>query len=78
MPDVPQPIGARSLAIYAAAQGAEAYRDGAVVLACPYGPTRPYSRRAWVAGYDGEAQRAGARMPADVADDTVEDAPTPE
>lgn len=70
-------IGPRSLAIACAQQGAEAYRRGLRVLACPYGPARPYSRRSWLVGYNGEAKRAGARMPADVADETDDDAPTP-
>lgn len=76
-PDTPPPIGPRGLAIRVAVQGRDAYQGGAPVTACPYGPTRPYSKRAWVAGYVDAALAAGVRLPADVADEADPDAPWP-
>lgn len=76
---VPPPVGPRGLAIRVAVQGAEAQRAGITLLACPYGPTRPFSRRAWVAGYVHAAQAAGAPLPEDpeVEDVIDDDAPFP-
>lgn len=77
--DAPPPVGPRGLAVRCAAQGATAYAAGASALACPYGPTRPFSRRAWVTGYNGAAQRAGGPLPGDdnTGEDTDEAAPWP-
>ena len=76
--DTPPPVGPRGLALRCAIQGADAYAAGVPVLACPYGPARPYSRRAWLSGHAGAQHAAGDRTPADVADELDEDAPTPE
>lgn len=77
-PEVPPPVGPRGLALRCASQGAEAYANGVPVLACPYGPARPFSRRAWLVGYVGAMHRAGARTPAEVAEEVSDDvAPWP-
>lgn len=74
----PPPVGPRGLAVRCAIQGRDAYRAGVVLLACPYGASRPFSRRAWVAGYVAAARAAGAPLPADPeVDDVDEDAPWP-
>jgi hypothetical protein len=70
----PPPVGPRGLALRVGAQGARAYVDGRPLLACPYGPARPYSRRAWVTGYGIAARNAGAVADPDEVD---EDAPWP-
>lgn len=62
-PDAPPPIGPRSLAIAVAMQGRDAGEAGLELNACPYGPARPYSRRAWVAGWVEGCRRAGRRLP---------------
>lgn len=69
------PIGPRSLAVACAQQGAEAYGAGAALTACPYGPDRPYSRRAWVEGFAQAARLAGV-SPLD-PDDVDDAAPWP-
>lgn len=76
-PDAPPPIGPRSLALAAAFQGSAAYTAGAPVNACPYGATRPFTVRAWLAGYNAAARKAGATLPGDVADDVDDEAPWP-
>jgi len=60
---MPPPVGPRGLAIRVAEQGRTAYASGANLLACPYGPARPFSRRAWLAGYAAAARAAGAPLP---------------
>ena len=70
-------VGFRGLAIRCAVQGYNAYTDGAPLNACPYGDARPYSRRAWVAGYVQAARDARARMPGDVEAYVDENAPWP-
>lgn len=78
LPDgTPPPIGPRGVAMRCAVQGRDAYIDGAPVNACPYGETRPFSRRAWLAGYTAAAREAGARLPGDVAAEVDEAAPWP-
>lgn len=72
----PPPVGPRGLAIRVATQGADAYRAGLTLLACPYGPARPYSRRAWVAGYSSAELAAGGRD-LELVDDVADDAPAP-
>ena len=74
-PGTPPPVGPRGLALRAGMQGADAYAAGRVLLACPYGPTRPFSRRSWVTGYGIAARAAGARLPGDTEHD--EAAPWP-
>lgn len=77
--DTPPPVGPRGLALRCSVQGADAYTAGLPVLACPYGSPRPFSRRAWVAGYVAAARRAGVTLPGDVEleADLDEDAPWP-
>lgn len=60
---MPPPVGPRGLAVRCAIQGRDAYAAGLVLLACPYGAARPFSRRAWVAGYAAAARSAGAPLP---------------
>lgn len=72
-PDTPPPIGPRGLAIRCAIQGRDAFDSGAALNACPYGPARPYSRRAWVAGFVAGARSAGVRL-ADAGVDELDDA----
>lgn len=55
----PPPVGPRGLAIRCAIQGRDAYAAGKASLACPYGATRPLSRRAWVAGWAAARTAAG-------------------
>lgn len=76
-PDTPPAIGPRGLALRCAIQGGDAYAAGALLNACPYGPARPFSRRAWVAGYVSAARRAGARLPDAGLDDLDDAAPWP-
>lgn len=76
-PDTPPPVGPRGLALRAAIQGQDAHAAGAPVNACPYGPTRPFTRRAWIAGYVRAAIAAGERTPAEVAEEVDEAAPWP-
>lgn len=64
---MPPPVGPRGLAVRCAIQGRAAYAAGIPTLACPYGATRPFSRRAWVAGWAAAAYAAGVPVP------TVED-----
>lgn len=71
------PVGFRGLAIRAALQGSQAYAAGAPLNACPYGDPRPFTRRAWVAGYVQAARDAGARLPGDVEAYVDESAPWP-
>lgn len=75
--DAPPPVGPRGLALRCAAQGADAHAAGAPANACPYGPTRPYSRRAWVTGYVAAARAAGESLPGDTVDEVDDDAPWP-
>lgn len=74
--DFPPPIGPRGLAIRCAIQGREAFDRGAPVLACPYGPSRPFSRRAWVTGYTAAEIASGARQ-LDEIGDVDDNAPAP-
>lgn len=76
MPDTPPPVGPRGLALRCAIQGEAAYAAGAPVLACPYGPARPFARRAWVTGYAAAELAAGARVLEDVGE-VDDDAPSP-
>lgn len=73
----PPPIGPRGLAIRCALQGQDARHAGAPLNGCPYGPDRPYSRRAWLAGYIAVARDLGDRLPEDTVDATDDTAPTP-
>lgn len=75
--DTPPPIGPVGLALRVAVQGRDAYTAGQLLNACPYGPARPYSRRAWVAGFVGAARDAGVRLPDVVAEETDDAAPWP-
>ena len=72
----PPPVGPRGLALRCAIQGADAFTAGAPVLACPYGATRPFSRRAWVTGYAAAELAAGARVLEEVGE-VDDDAPAP-
>lgn len=74
---VPPPVGPRGLAIRVAQQGADAQRAGVTVLACPYGAARPFSRRAWLAGYASAARSAGAPLPGDAELEVDDSAPWP-
>lgn len=76
---MPPPVGPRGLAVRCALQGRDAYAAGVVLIACPYGPARPFSRRAWVAGYVAAARAARAPLPSDAElEDLVDDdAPWP-
>lgn len=76
-PDTPPPVGFRGLAIRCAIQGEDAYAAGAPVNACPYGDARPFSRRAWVAGWVAGARRAGVTLPGDVEGLVDDGAPWP-
>lgn len=73
---IPPPVGPRGLAIRAARQGEDAFNAGKPLLACPYGPTREYARRAWCVGYAAAELAAGVRRPEDL-DEVDDDAPTP-
>lgn len=77
--DTPPPVGPRGLALRVSVQGADAQGAGKSVLACPYGPDRPYSRRAWVAGYVTAARRAGVPLPGslELDEELDDDAPWP-
>jgi len=74
---MPPPVGPRGLAIRVAAQGSAAYRAGVSLLACPYGPARPFSRRAWVAGYAHAARAAGAPLPSLEELEDLDETPAP-
>lgn len=76
-PNTPPPIGPRGLAARCAIQGQDAGTIGAPVNACPYGPDRPFSRRAWLAGYVAGVRRLGVPLPEDRVDDVDEAAPWP-
>lgn len=78
IPDgTPPPIGPRGLAMRCAIQGRDAYAAGAPVGACPYRDGRPFSRRAWLVGFNAAARAAGERLPGDTAEDLDEAAPWP-
>lgn len=66
-PDSPPPVGPLGLAIRCAEQGADAQAAGVPLNACPYGPDRTFSRRAWVGGYVRAGQAAGV-IPTGVPD----------
>lgn len=72
----PPPVGPRGLAIRAARQGEDAFNAGKPLLACPYGPTREYARRAWCVGYAAAELASGARTLDDV-DEVDDGAPPP-
>lgn len=70
--------GPRGLALRCSLDGAEAGREGASVLVCPYLPSeRPFSMRSWVVGYLAGRRAAGLPMPSDLADEVDEDGPWP-
>jgi hypothetical protein len=66
--------GPRGLALRCALEGREVGAAGGSWRACPYGPDRDYSRRAWLRGYVAGRCAAGWPMPALEVD---EDAPWP-
>ena len=74
---LPPPVGPRGLALRAGLQGAEAHAAGLPVLACPYGPARPFARRSWVEGYALAQAAAGDRTAGDVVEEVDEAAPWP-
>jgi ribosome modulation factor len=74
---MPPPVGPRGLAVRCAIQGRDAFTAGKPVLACPYGAARPFSRRAWVAGWAGAARAAGAPMPTLEELEDVDETPAP-
>lgn len=74
---LPPPVGPRGLALRAGLQGAAAFDAGLAVLACPYGPARPFARRSWLEGYALAQLASGGRTSADVADEVDEAAPWP-
>lgn len=72
----PPPVGPRGLALRCAIQGRDAYAAGVPLIACPYGPARPFSRRAWVTGW--AAAQPSTLEPDDVDDDAPWPADTPD
>jgi ribosome modulation factor len=61
MPD--RPIGPYTLYWACRFQGADAYRAGRPIDACPYGVTRQFSGRAWRDGWRAAAKAAGVKLP---------------
>ena len=49
--------------------GANMYRAGQPVDACPYGKDRPFSGRAWRDGWRAAAKAAGVKLPHEIAAD---------
>lgn len=74
---LPPPVGPRGVALRAGLQGARAYAAGAPVLACPYGPTRPFARRSWIEGYAAAQRAAGVPSAGDRAEEVDDAAPWP-
>ena len=64
-PPAPPPIGVRGLAVRAALEGKAAALEGASYHACPYAASRPFTRRAWLAGYVAGRQEAGVELEVD-------------
>lgn len=62
-----RPIGPYSLYWACRIQGADAYRAGQQIVACPYGDTREFSGRAWRDGWRAAAKAAGVRLPHEIA-----------
>jgi hypothetical protein len=61
------PIGPHTLYWACRFQGADAYRDGQLIDACPYGPDRQFSSRAWRDGWRAAARAAGVKLPHEIA-----------
>lgn len=59
----PPPVGPRGLALRAATEGRAAGAGGAEVTSCPYGTSRPFTRRAWLVGYVFGRREAGLSLP---------------
>jgi hypothetical protein len=62
-----RPIGPYSLYWACRIQGADAYRVGKPIDACPYGVTREFSGRAWRDRWRAAAQAAGVKLPYEIA-----------
>ena len=58
-------MGPLTLATFCSHEGAEAAAAGAPSNTCPYGPDRPYSRHAWIAGWTSARRRAGLPLASD-------------
>jgi ribosome modulation factor len=75
--NAPPPVGPRGMAVRCAAQGGQDFAAGRPLNACPYGPSRPLSRRAWLVGYVNAARAAGAPLPEDAELEADVDGPWP-
>jgi hypothetical protein len=64
---VTRPIGPYSLYWQCRIQGADAYRAGRLITACPYDEDRGFSGRAWRDGWRAAASAAGAKLPHEIA-----------
>jgi hypothetical protein len=62
-PSMARPIGPFSLYWRCRIQGADAFRAGELITACPYGHSRQFSGRAWRDGWRSAAARAGVKLP---------------
>jgi ribosome modulation factor len=63
----PRPIGPYSLYWQCRRQGADAYRGGQPLDACPYSTDRQFSGRAWRDGWRAAAKAAGVTLPHEIA-----------
>jgi ribosome modulation factor len=61
------PIGPHELYWRCRFQGADAYRAGNSIDACPYGANRHFSGRAWRDGWRAAAKAAGVKLPHEIA-----------
>ena len=69
---VARPIGPYSLYWRCRIQGANAYRAGELISACPYDQDREFSGRAWRDGWRPAAQAACVKLPHEItADDPI-------
>jgi hypothetical protein len=67
---VTRPIGPHSLYWECRHHGADAYRAGRLITACPYDEDCGFSGRAWRDGWRAAAKAAGVKLPHEiVADD---------
>ena len=62
-----RPIGPHSLYWACRIQGANAYRAGELITACPYGANREFSGRAWRDRWRAAQQAAGVKLPNEIA-----------
>lgn len=68
MPDLPPPRGPRGLAYRAVLEGLAAAGAELPASACPYSIGRPFTRRAWLAGYVRGRRNLGLPVPTGEAD----------